>query len=406
MHDFERNFNLTELLPKRSFARIKKALEQMGMNSFQIVDIDNRAILESGREHSDLMRIELSPELEPVGYLMFQADKMELAESAVNFLVELMQTNWRYQMASNIHLQVSQQDYQDLKEQHQLLTESEKKYKELSEHLEERVDCQLKQIEDSQRQLYEAEKMASVGQLAAGVAHEINNPIGFISSNLNAAKEYIDDLYTLFEKFQAVPELSSRCDYDPQEVQEIFTDFNSLLLESSDGAKRVSTIVSDLKAFSNIDQSELASICLSESIEQVARVFLTSVGNRVNLKTDIAPLHKTLCKPAHINQLLLNLLHNAAEAVTDDQEIILGCRMEGEKISLTVEDKGIGMDEETLKKAFEPFYTTHEVGAGTGLGLTVSRDIVKAHGGEIIVTSQINQGTKVKILLPVNTEHS
>ncbi len=406
MHDFERNFNLTELLPKRSFARIKKALEQMGMNSFQIVDIENRAILESGREHRDLMRIELSPELEPVGYLMFQADKMELAESAVNFLVELMQTNWRYQMASNIHLQVSQQDYQDLKEQHQLLTESEKKYKELSEHLEERVDCQLKQIEDSQRQLYEAEKMASVGQLAAGVAHEINNPIGFISSNLNAAKEYIDDLYTLFEKFQAVPELSSRCDYDPQEVQEIFTDFNSLLLESSDGAKRVSTIVSDLKAFSNIDQSELASICLSESIEQVARVFLTSVGNRVNLKTDIATLHKTLCKPAHINQLLLNLLHNAAEAVTDDQEIILGCRMEGEKISLTVEDKGIGMDEETLKKAFEPFYTTHEVGAGTGLGLTVSRDIVKAHGGEIIVTSQINQGTKVKILLPVNTEHS
>ncbi len=406
MQDFERNFSLEELLPKRSFPRIKKALEQMGMANFKIVNIANDVVFESGKQHDNLMKIELSPELEPVGFFMFEPEKVELAQSAVNFLLELLQTNWRYQMASGIHLQVSQQDFHDLKEKHQQLAESEKKYKELSEHLEERVDSQLKQIEDSQRQLYEAEKMASVGQLAAGVAHEINNPIGFIASNLNAAKEYVDDLQELHCTLQQSGKLDNLDSYNKSEVNEIFDDFKSLLQESSNGTKRVATIVADLKAFSNVDQSEEALICLSESIEQVARVFLASVGSKVNLNCDITKLRKTWCKPGHINQLLLNLLHNAAEAISEDEQVTLGCRMQNDKIVLRVEDNGAGMDEETLRKAFEPFYTTRQVGSGTGLGLTVSRDIVNAHDGEICVTSKLNKGTKVEIFLPLKSEPS
>jgi len=400
VEDFERVFTIEELLPSRSYCRITKALQQMGMNHFSVNNLEGTPLLQYGQDNG-LNQIDLSAELEPVGFLRFEPEKLELAESAANFILEVLQTNWRYQMASDIHLQVSKQDYYDLKSKHQQLQESERRYRELSEHLEDKVRAQLKVIEDSQRQLYETEKMASIGQLAAGVAHEINNPIGFVSSNLNTAIDYLQELNQFFSRFLENGTNSTLSDKESSEAEFLLEDFGSLLIESKEGTQRVARIVADLRAFSNVDQSEDAWIKLSDNLSQVARIFLTSVEKKIILETNISPLLPTWCKPAHINQLLLNLLDNAANAITQQGKITLGCEMVNGSIFLEVKDTGVGMDEETKRKAFLPFYTTREVGGGTGLGLTVSRDIVLAHNGKITMESQLGQGTTIQVIIPL-----
>ncbi|MFT6734244.1 MAG: two-component system NtrC family sensor kinase [Polaribacter sp.] len=400
MEDFERVFTIEELLPSRSYCRITKALKQMGMNHFSVNNLEGTPLLQYGKDNG-LNQIDLSAELEPVGFLRFEPEKFELAESAANFILEVLQTNWRYQMASDIHLQVSKQDYYDLKSKHQQLQESERRYRELSEHLEDKVRAQLNVIEDSQRQLYETEKMASIGQLAAGVAHEINNPIGFVSSNLNTAIDYLQELNQFFSRFLENGTNSTLSDKESSEAEFLLEDFGSLLIESKEGTQRVARIVADLRAFSNVDQSEDAWIKLSDNLSQVARIFLTSVEKKIILETNISPLLPTWCKPAHINQLLLNLLDNAANAITQQGKITLGCEMVNGSILLEVKDTGVGMDEETKRKAFLPFYTTREVGGGTGLGLTVSRDIVLAHNGKITMESQLGQGTTIQVIIPL-----
>ena len=402
--NFEKSYTLKELLPTRNLTRLAKAINQIGLDYFDIVDTNGNSLLSKGTA-SKIDKIALAPELEVIGFLQFNSNKRKLAEPAANFILEIIQTNWRYQMASSIHLQVTQSDFDELVEKNKLLAQSESRYKELSESLEDRVKSQLKIIEESQRQLYETEKMASVGQLAAGVAHEINNPIGFISSNLHTASEYLGDIKKILHPIlNAVNTKELFGDNDIQDIEFLMQDFDELLSESLDGAKRVSAIVADLKAFSNIDHSEDVYIDLRESIERVGRVFLTSVNRDITLTTDIQPVSKTYCKPGHINQLLLNLLHNSANAITSQGLITLTCRMENDKLLIGVCDDGKGMTEETKRKAFEPFYTTHDVGGGTGLGLTVSRDVVNAHHGEISIQSELGKGTRIYITLPVIAE--
>jgi signal transduction histidine kinase len=400
--DFEKCYSLSELLPSRSFQRLSSALTQMGLDYFDIVDTENNSLLRHGK-NDDFQALTLAPELEPIGYIRVSKDNVELGRSAVSFILEILQTNWRYQMASSIHIQTTTSDYDALVKKNELLSASEERYKALSEHLEERVDDQIKVIEDSQRQLYEAEKMASVGQLAAGIAHEINNPIGFISCNINTGQEYLTEIR------EHIKELTKGCQQDTKkddcdEMTELLDDFDSLLNESSDGAQRVTAIVADLKAFSNIDHSEEVLVNLQSHVERVARIFLTSVDAEVELVTNIHSVDKTFCKPGHINQLLLNLLHNAADAISSGGKITLTCKMEDQHILLGVSDTGVGMSEESKKKAFEPFYTTREVGSGTGLGLTVSRDIVNAHNGIISIQSKLGIGTVIQIKLPITSE--
>lgn len=408
--NFEKAYTLKELLPDKTLVKLASNITKTGLDYFDLVDIGGDSLISNGKAIA-IDSIALAPELEAIGYLQFDSSKRALAESVASFILEILQTNWRYQMASSLHIQTTQEDFERLVEKNKQLAKSEQRYKTLSESLESRVQSQIKVIEESQRQLYETEKMASIGQLAAGVAHEINNPIGFISSNLNTALEYLQELAEILQPLLENGDQKNesdnylgKLDIDKQETRYLLTDFKELLQESRDGAKRVSAIVMDLKAFSNVDHSEEVLINLQEDVARVARVFLTSIDREIQLKTEIQPLEKTFCKPGHLNQLLLNLLHNAADAIIEQGAICLSCKMENGKILLVVSDTGSGMSEETLRKVFEPFFTTHDVGGGTGLGLTVSRDIVKAHQGDIIIKSQLGKGTSICITLPVIKE--
>ena len=404
MDEYEKVFTINELLPERVLLRISKAIGKLDLGSYQLTDLNHEVLISSGNVENKLA-LPLCPELEPIGYFICESKCSNLAHAVEAFILEILQTSWRYKMASSIHIQVSREDFEELSRKNAQLVKSEAKYKALSQNLEKKVIAQVKLIEESQRQLYETEKMASIGQLASGIAHEINNPMGFISSNLGTATDYLGEIESMLTPLKQQGLLQKLVkEFDENEFEFLFSDFYELLRESLDGAKRVTTIVADLKEFSNVDHSEDVLADLSDCAEKVVRILLTSVHRKVSITTDIHPVEKTFCKLGHINQLLLNLLHNAVEAITDNGEIILCCKMRNNMICLEVIDTGIGMCEKTLKRAFEPFYTTHEVGSGTGLGLTVSRDVVLAHKGEISIDSKLGKGTKIRILLPVMTE--
>jgi signal transduction histidine kinase len=305
-------------------------------------------------------------------------------------------------MASELHLETVQEDYEELQRKHAALQASEARYRELAAQLEQRVAEQVKTIEAAQRQLYQSEKLASVGQLAAGVAHEINNPIGFIVSNLSTAQGYVQRLNTFAVRLHAAmatAELQQAWRED--DLDFVLRDFVALLAESSEGAARVARIVTDLKGFSRVDQVGAEEADINDVIRQVCNVAAGQVRGRAKVTLQLGTLPRLRCNSAQLGQVFLNLLLNAADAVAAPGEIRFESDMAENSIRVRVSDNGRGIAAELLPRIFDPFFTTKTVGSGTGLGLTVSNDIVKAHGGSIEVASTVGKGSTFTVWLPV-----
>ena len=347
-------------------------------------------------------RVPLVHDLETVGYLETTA-KDEARVRAVTVILEsFMRSGARYFMASEMHLEVVKADFEELQRKHDALAESEARYKALAENLEERVEEQVKTIEGTQRQLYQAEKMASVGQLAAGVAHEINNPIGFIRSNLSTAQSYVQKFNSVADLVRTLDNAQLAAAWKAADLDFVLEDFASLLQESVDGADRVARIVADLKNFSNVDRAEEEIVDLNDSIRSACNVATNQISSRADLELTLGELPPLRCNAGHLSQVFLNLLLNAAKAMKQRGEIHVRSGVEEGQIVLRFSDTGCGMPPEILPRIFDPFFTTSDVGSGTGLGLTVSRDIVAAHGGRIEVASEVGAGTTFTIYLPIN----
>jgi len=256
----------------------------------------------------------------------------------------------------------------------------------------------LEKVNQAQSQLLQSEKMASIGQLAAGVAHEINNPIGFVNSNLGTLGRYVEDLLRFAALGAATPEgraLGQRIDLDY-----LRTDVGDLLRESRDGLDRVRKIIADLKDFSRVDQAEWQEADLLAGLESTLNVVWHELKYKAEIVRELQPLPPVRCVPAQINQVFLNLLVNAAQAIPERGKITLRSGRDGERVWIEVADDGRGMDETTRRRMFEPFFTTKPVGSGTGLGMSVSWDIVRKHDGTIDVRSAPGAGTAVRIALP------
>jgi two-component system NtrC family sensor kinase len=268
-----------------------------------------------------------------------------------------------------------------------------------------------KELKEAQLQIFQQEKMASIGQLAAGVAHEINNPMGFISSNLSSLKKYID---RLAEFIAAADESLLTCAGSGEagklseirkrlKVDYIMDDSRQLIAESQDGAGRVRRIVQDLKSFSRVDQAESALINLNEALETTINIAWNEIKYIATLERNFGDIPFIKCYPQQLNQVFLNLLVNAAHALGRTQGVItVRTWSEGEVACVSVADTGCGIPEEIRQRIFEPFFTTKEVGKGTGLGLSISYDIVRKHGGEISVASVVGSGTTFTVRLPVD----
>jgi signal transduction histidine kinase len=249
--------------------------------------------------------------------------------------------------------------------------------------------------------------MASIGQLAAGVAHEINNPVGFVNSNIGSLRTYVLgmlDLLTAYEQTEA--ELSEtarqRIGQIKSQVDMAFLreDILSLLSESTDGLQRVTRIVRDLKNFSHVDEAELQCANIEEGIESTLRVVWNELKYKADVVKEFAGIPPIHCFPFQLNQVIMNLLVNAGQALDSKGTICIRTGHNAADVWIEVSDTGKGIPKENLSRIFEPFFTTKPVGKGTGLGLSLSFGIVKKHGGSIEVVSEVGMGTTFKVTLP------
>jgi signal transduction histidine kinase len=257
----------------------------------------------------------------------------------------------------------------------------------LNETLEVRVQERTAELQDTQAQLVQAEKMKSLGQLVAGVAHELNNPIGFVHANLQLLDEYI-------HKFVE----AQRAGGDPERAREAIT---KLLARSREGTERVKKIVQDLRTFSRMDHAELQDVDLHEEIERTLALMEPRFKNGIAVERDFGEIPRVRCYAGQLNQVFLNLLMNACDAMKDQGKITIRTRQGPLGVRLTFADDGPGIPEAVRSRIFDPFFTTKPVGEGTGLGLSLSHGIIERHGGTIQVESEPGAGATFVIDLPL-----
>jgi len=260
-----------------------------------------------------------------------------------------------------------------------------------------------------QAQIIQQEKMASIGQLAAGVAHEINNPMGFITSNLTSLGKYAERLDTYIAALQkslyecpghpGLEELDQL--RQKLKVDYIISDVNELINESLDGANRVRRIVQDLKSFSRVDQAEKSRTNLNDCLETTINIAWNELKYIATLERRFGNIPEINCNPQQLNQVFLNLLVNAAQSMEQQGGITVTTWSEPGQVCVSIADTGKGMPKEVQERIFEPFFTTKPAGKGTGLGLSISADIIRKHQGEISVESEPGRGTTFTVRLPV-----
>jgi len=265
------------------------------------------------------------------------------------------------------------------------------------------------ELKDLHAKILQSEKMAAIGQLAAGVAHEINNPMGFISSNLGTLNKYADRLTEFIgvqtEVIGALEpnEATAGLEQKKKELKldYIIKDIKDLINESSDGAGRVKKIVQDLRSFSRVDEEEYKDADINECIETTINIVWNELKYKCTVKKEYGDIPLTKCYPGQLNQVFINLLVNAAQSIEKKGEITIKTWQVDGSINVSILDTGCGIPEENLGKLFGPFFTTKDVGKGTGLGLSITYDIIKKHGGKIKVESQVGKGTTFVINIPV-----
>jgi len=266
------------------------------------------------------------------------------------------------------------------------------------------------QLQEAQSHLLQSEKMASIGQLAAGVAHEINNPIGYINSNLTSLKNYIDNLLALIALYEKSEATSENIDQLAQvkafkqkiDLEFLKTDVLDLLEESHEGATRVKKIIQDLKDFSHLDSNDdWQWTNLHAGLESTLNIVNNEIKYKAKIVKAYGDLPEVKCLPHQLNQVFMNLLINAAHAIENEGTITLRTGTENDCAWVEISDTGKGIAAEHQSKIFDPFFTTKPVGKGTGLGLSVSYTIIKKHQGEIQLTSLLGQGTTFRIILPI-----
>lgn len=283
-----------------------------------------------------------------------------------------------------------------------------KRYKQDLERRNEQLASQKTELERLQAQLVHSEKMASVGQLAAGVAHELNNPAGFIYSNMESLGKCADGLQQLLAVYDGgplSPELASRATKTKQEIhyETLLSELSSIIADCREGARRIRDIVLNLRTFSRLDEAELKKIEVHAGIDATVRLLPQYFGsNHITLKRQYGDLPPMECFAGQLNQVWMNLLTNAAQAIGDSSgEIRIETGLENEVVMVRISDSGNGIDPEHLKRVFDPFFTTKPIGEGTGLGLSISYGIIERHGGTITVESKPGRGTTFTTLIPL-----
>lgn len=270
-------------------------------------------------------------------------------------------------------------------------------------------------LSDAQSQLLQSEKMASIGQLAAGVAHELNNPIGFVSSNLGSLDSYLRDIFSIIAAYEAAeaaggtrcPKLDAvRALKQEKDFDYLKTDIVQLMAESKDGLARVAKIVRDLKDFSRAGEAHFQWADLHQGLDSTLNIVWNELKYKCTVKKEYGELPQVWCVPSQLNQVFMNLLVNAAHAIPEKGDITIRTGRQGGEVFVAISDTGTGISPEHIKRIFDPFFTTKPVGKGTGLGLSLAYSIMQKHQGRIEVQSEVGKGTTFTVWLPIEAKES
>jgi PAS domain S-box-containing protein len=285
----------------------------------------------------------------------------------------------------------------------------------------EKLEYTLKQLKNTQAQIVQAEKMASVGQLAAGIAHEINNPTGFVSSNLKTLVDYLNDINRLIKQYRmlitelkdnnaedkitsSIEKLLDQISGIEKEIDLdfIMDDVMDLINDCREGTKRIKKIVLDLKDFAHPGEDKLQATDINKGIESTLNVVWNELKYKATVTKDYGKLPILKCYPQQLNQVFMNIFVNAVQAIEKRGEIRISTRADNGSVEVRISDTGVGIPKENISKIFDPFFTTKKVGKGTGLGMNIAYNIIKKHKGTIDVESEVGKGTTFIIKIPVD----
>jgi two-component system NtrC family sensor kinase len=265
------------------------------------------------------------------------------------------------------------------------------------------------ELQRLQAQLVHTEKMASLGQLSAGIAHELNNPAGFIHGNMDVLRDYLPQLQKLLNAYDQLalsPDDSALIQKLKLEInyERSMDDLGSIVSDCREGAQRICDVVQNLRLFSRLDEAELKRVDISAGIDSTIRLLSRYYSSgQIHLRKDYGDLPLITCYASQINQVWMNLLVNAAQAIPQQGEVCVSTKLEGDWVIIEVSDSGPGIPEDQLSRIFDPFFTTKPVGEGTGLGLSISYGIIERHGGMITVKSKPGVGTTFRVRIPART---
>ncbi len=266
----------------------------------------------------------------------------------------------------------------------------------------------LKKLQSAQAQLVQSEKMISLGQLVAGIAHEINNPVGAIYANMPVLEEYIEDINTGLELSQQflTAEGQARIQKHLEEIdfEFIMEDLHHLISSQRNAAERIKNIVAALRNFSRLDQGELKSVYIEEGIDSSLQMLHHQYKNRIVIERDYQLNSLVECYAGELNQVFMNILANAVQAIPGEGIIRIATAQQADNAVVTIQDSGVGMPEEVRAKIFDPFFTTKAIGEGTGLGLSISYGIIEKHRGDLTVHSTVGEGTQFIVTIPLRQD--
>ena len=281
-----------------------------------------------------------------------------------------------------------------------------------------RLNKYNEELQWNHSQMVQSEKMASLGQMAAGIAHEINNPVGFVLSNFNTLLGYVtiyqelvimaDDLMTSVnsDDLTRAKEISgtTRNFLTEKDISFVGEDSIALLEETREGLVRIRDIVAGLKSFAHVDEADQKVANINEGIESTLKLVWNEIKYKCTVFKDLGALPDLMCFPGQLNQVFMNLLVNAAQAIEQSGEIKIKTWADHQHVHICIADNGPGIDPEHINKLFNPFFTTKPIGKGTGLGLSISYGIIQRHHGKITVKSELGKGAEFLISLPLHVE--
>ena len=411
---------LSEIISRSEIEPLLRSLVKAGPVSAAVLDEDGMLLCRQGADTGlvplEEVRHVLLVEGEPQGMLVMAVDPSIcaagealalLARDALQFTIT---NNLKRMLTTEIHTTVVKESYDQLVETNKMLAASEKSYRDLAFSLEQQVEERTSELQKAYARMLQQEKLAAVGSLAAGMAHEINNPNGFVHSNLVTFSRYFSRMRDMLNFYQMqiannIPlhQLQLDCEQKRRELKldVVISDTSELLKESIEGTERIARIVADLKSFSHVDESGDSDADLNIEMERALLMLVPQLPPGTAIVRELQPLPLFGCNPGLISQAFLIIIQNAAQSRAEALEIHFSSSCTAHEIVIGIADNGCGISAHNITRVFEPFFTTHEVGCGTGMGLTVAREIILAAGGSIGIDSVEGTGTAVTIRFPL-----